>query len=187
MSRQDFIPRDSIAQDTQSLPHVPDAGFWGIKDFAKLFSVTPRTIRFYEDKGLITPSREAGSRVFTPRDYVRVERILRGKRLGFSLDDIREVFEVADGHVTSRIELMRRKDNFRKVVKSLERRRHDIKQVTMEMDMMCQDIESFIQTTPDDEAGAVFKHAAAYAAAFAQTFSDDEYPLGYPATAQMSS
>lgn len=151
-----------------------------------MFNITPRTLRFYEDKGLIAPQRESGSRTFTPHDYIRVERILRGKRLGFSLENIKEVFDVADGQVTSRTELLRRKDNFRKVIKSLERRRHDIKQITLEMDMMCDDIESFVKNSPnDDESATVFAHAAAYEAAFARTFSDDEYPLGYPAAAQL--
>ena len=181
--KADFIPRASIANDSQPLPTVPDSGYWGIKSFAKLFNVTPRTIRFYEDKGLIAPQRESGSRTFTPHDYIRVTRILRAKRLGFSLEDIKEVFDVADGHVKNRAELLRRKDNFRKVIQSLERKRHDIKRITLELNMMCDDIESFVKNAPEgDESTAVFAHAAAYEAAFATTFSDEESPLGYPAT-----
>ena len=78
---------------------------WGIKSFAEIFDVTPRTIRFYEDKGLLSPDRSNGVRVFRPEDRIRFEKIMRGKRLGFTLDDIKEVLDVTDGHVTDRIEL----------------------------------------------------------------------------------
>jgi len=87
---------------------------WGIKSFAEIFGVTPRTIRFYEDKGLLTPARANGVRVFSPDDRIRFEKIMRGKRLGFSLDDIKEVLDVTDGNVTDRIELLRRRKNFEK-------------------------------------------------------------------------
>ena len=48
---------------------------WGIKSFAEIFDVTPRTIRFYEDKGLLTPARANGVRVFSPEDRIRFEKI----------------------------------------------------------------------------------------------------------------
>ncbi|MEL7231207.1 MAG: MerR family transcriptional regulator, partial [Pseudomonadota bacterium] len=64
-----------------------------MRDFADMFGVTPRTVRFYEDKGLLQPERDGQTRRFGPRQQARFERILRGKRLGFSLDDIRAVFD----------------------------------------------------------------------------------------------
>ena len=79
---------------------------WGIQDFARIFKITPRTLRFYEDKGLISPQRQNGSRVFGPRDYVRTERIIRAKDLGFSLDDIKDLFEVIDGNVAGKTALL---------------------------------------------------------------------------------
>lgn len=166
---------------------IPDPGHWGMRDFADMFSITPRTVRFYEDKGLISPKRESGSRIFGPRDYLRVKKILRGKRLGFSLDDIRDVFDVADGHVSDRAELIRRKNNFQAVIRSLKRRRQDIRQLTSEMDALCDDIEQFLEANPDtdaDQPASVFAHAAAYEAAFAKTLitnGDDDYAIGYPA------
>jgi len=96
---------------------------WGIREFADMFDVTPRTIRFYEDKGLLTPARNAGARVFNAEDYVRFERIMRAKRIGFTLDDIKEVLDVTDGHITDRVELLRRKKNFEMVIRTLKRRR----------------------------------------------------------------
>lgn len=55
------------------------------------FDITPRAIRFYEDRGLITPGRNGNRRVYSPRDRVRLKLILRGKRLGLSLEEIRVI------------------------------------------------------------------------------------------------
>jgi DNA-binding transcriptional MerR regulator len=85
---------------------------WGIREFAESFNVTPRTIRFYEDKGLLKPSRNSGARIFDHEDYVRFERIMRAKRIGFRLDDIKEVLDVTDGEITGRSELLKRKKQF---------------------------------------------------------------------------
>ncbi|MCW8903833.1 MerR family transcriptional regulator [Sedimenticola sp.] len=61
-----------------------------VTELAEAFDVTPRTIRFYETKGLISPQRVGSTRVYTYRDHARLKLILRAKRLGFSLTDIRE-------------------------------------------------------------------------------------------------
>ena len=58
---------------------------FSISDLAREFGITPRTIRFYEDQGLLAPRREGLTRVFTRRDRTRLRLALRGKRLGFSL------------------------------------------------------------------------------------------------------
>ena len=62
-----------------------------IGDLSREFGVTPRTIRFYEDEGMLTPDREGQRRLYGRRDRVRLKLILRGKRLGFSLAEIREI------------------------------------------------------------------------------------------------
>ena len=67
-----------------------------ITELAEEFSVTPRTIRFYEDKALLAPRRNGMARVYTRRDRARLKLILRGKRLGFSLADIKEMIELYD-------------------------------------------------------------------------------------------
>ena len=67
-----------------------------IAELAEEFGVTTRTIRFYEDVGLISPLREGHRRVYRPRDRVRLKLVMRGKRLGFSLDEIREMIEIYD-------------------------------------------------------------------------------------------
>ncbi len=69
---------------------------FSIADLAREFDVTTRTIRFYEDEGLIAPARRGRTRIFSARDRVRLKLILRGKRLGFSLDEIREIIDLYD-------------------------------------------------------------------------------------------
>ena len=69
---------------------------YSIQHLSKLYDITPRTIRFYEDKGIITPERQGVTRVFSERDKVRLELTLRGRRLGFSLDEIREIIDMYD-------------------------------------------------------------------------------------------
>jgi DNA-binding transcriptional MerR regulator len=67
-----------------------------IAQIAKEFGVTHRTLRFYEDQGLISPERRGTQRLFRPRDRVRVALVLRGKRLGFSLEEIRRIIDMYD-------------------------------------------------------------------------------------------
>lgn len=144
---------------------------WGIREFADMFDVTTRTIRFYEDKGLLTPARHAGARVFGTEDYVRFERIMQAKRIGFTLDDIKEVLDVTDGHITDRVELLRRKKNFETVIRSLKRRREDIDVISKNMTEICAVITQNVENAPDSEG--VFDLAAAYEAKFKQTMADD--------------
>ncbi len=68
----------------------------GIAELAREFEVTTRTIRFYEDKGLLSPTRDGQRRIYSPRDQVRLRLIMRGKRLGFSLDEIRAMILLYD-------------------------------------------------------------------------------------------
>ncbi len=65
-----------------------------IRQMCDLFQVTARTLRFYEDKELITPIREGQKRLYTKREQARVKLILRGKRFGFSLEQIRELLDL---------------------------------------------------------------------------------------------
>ena len=69
---------------------------YSIRDLAREFDVTTRTIRFYEGEGLISPARRGQTRLFSSRDRVRLKLILRGKRLGFSLGEIREIIDLYD-------------------------------------------------------------------------------------------
>ncbi len=67
---------------------------YSISDLAREFALTPRAIRFYEIEGLITPNRRGQSRIYGERERTRIKLILRGKRLGFALSEIRELFDI---------------------------------------------------------------------------------------------
>src|SRR3954466_14936021 len=69
---------------------------WSIAELAAEYDVTLRTIRFYEDRGLLTPERRGTARVYHARDKVRLGLVLRGKRLGFSLDEIATIVDMYD-------------------------------------------------------------------------------------------
>lgn len=69
---------------------------WSIGELAEEFDTTLRTIRFYEDRGLLAPKRQGTTRIFHTRDRVRLQLILRGKRLGFTLDEIAHVINMYD-------------------------------------------------------------------------------------------
>ncbi len=78
---------------------------YSISDLAHEFDVTARTIRYYEDEGLLTPLREGQTRIYNHRDKIRLKLTLRGKRLGFSLAEIRELFEMYDTDRSSKTQL----------------------------------------------------------------------------------
>ena len=70
--------------------------YMSIREMCDAFDVTPRTLRFYESKELLFPHREGNRRLFTRRDRARLKLILRGKRFGFSLEDIRQLLDLYD-------------------------------------------------------------------------------------------
>lgn len=105
-----------------------------ITELAREHGITTRTIRFYEDQGLIAPLREGQRRIYSPRDRVRLKLILRGKRLGLSLSEIREILDLYDlpeGGEAAQLRLLRAKIRDRRFI--LERQRQDI---TMTIDEM---------------------------------------------------
>jgi DNA-binding transcriptional MerR regulator len=76
---------------------------YSITELCKEFDVTPRTLRFYEQKGLLSPARRGWTRLFSYRDRARLSLILRGKRVGFSLEEIKEMldlYNLRDGQLT---------------------------------------------------------------------------------------
>ena len=106
-----------------------------ISELASQFNVTTRTIRFYEEKGLIHPSRNGRNRVYTKRDRTRLKLVLRGKRLGFSLDETREIIDLYDGQASGERRQLERMCE--KIVESralLTRQLKDIQQSLNEMD-----------------------------------------------------
>ncbi|WP_078082667.1 MerR family transcriptional regulator [Microbulbifer mangrovi] len=107
---------------------------YSISELAQEFGITTRTIRFYEDKGLISPERRGQTRVYTPEDRVRLKLILRGKRLGFSLDESREIIDMYDpahGNVDQLNRLLDRIDAKRQQLRQQQR---DIEKMLAQLD-----------------------------------------------------
>lgn len=101
---------------------------YGIGDLAREFAITLRTLRFYEDKGLLNPKREGLNRIYTRRDRARLKLVLMGKRVGFSLDEIRamlDLYDLKDGQST---QLKVALDKFQGQVDILEAQRRDLDQ-----------------------------------------------------------
>ncbi|MGQ0526349.1 MAG: MerR family transcriptional regulator [Betaproteobacteria bacterium] len=109
---------------------------FSISELAREFGVTTRTIRHYEDQGLLSPRREGTSRIFSARDRVRLKLALRGKRLGFSLSDIRELFELYDLARDERKQL-------EEFLAKLEKRRALLEQQKEDIEVMLNEVTFF--------------------------------------------
>src|SRR5678815_6093516 len=99
---------------------------YSISELAREFEVTPRAIRFYEDQGLISPRRDGQRRVYTPRDRTRLKLTLRGKRLGLTLSEIRELIDMYEPGRDDRPQLERFQEVLDAHRKSLLQQRADI-------------------------------------------------------------
>ena len=107
---------------------------YSISDLAKEFDITTRTIRFYEAEGLLNPQREGQTRIYSERDRVLLKLILRGKRLGFSLSESRELFELYDPSSGNRAQLMRMLEKIGEKRAVLEQQLADIAVMQNELD-----------------------------------------------------
>ena len=117
---------------------------YSIGELSREFDVTTRAIRFYEDEGLLAPSRNGKHRIFNARDRTRLKLILRGKRLGFALSEIRELLDLYDGPEgeAGQLELFIRKlADHRNAL--LEQRR-DIDTVLSEMDTLAEQCQRLL-------------------------------------------
>ena len=111
----------------------PGAHLLTITELAEQLCVTARAIRFYEDKGLISPARAGATRVYTRRELARMQLILRGKRLGFSLRDIKQFLDLYDHdptHVEQRRQLLAR---VRHRIEELEKTRTAVTETLAEL------------------------------------------------------
>jgi len=97
-----------------------------IREMCDTFDVTPRTLRFYESKELLFPRREGQKRLFTRRDRARLKLILRGKRFGFSLEEIRQLLDLYAKGDEQLTQLTRAYELARKRLRDLERQRNDL-------------------------------------------------------------
>jgi len=97
-----------------------------IREMSEAYSVTARTLRFYEGKELLAPLREGQKRLFTRRDRARLTLILRGKRFGFSLEEIRQLLELYDRDDSQLTQLTRTHDVAQARLADMEHQRADL-------------------------------------------------------------
>ena len=112
----------------------PEREAWTIAELAGELGVTLRTIRFYEDLGLIAPARRGTQRVFSSRDRIRLKLILRGRRLGMTLDEIRTIIDMYDAEPGEVGQLQYLLDQLAARRADLEARRRDIEESLVELD-----------------------------------------------------
>ncbi len=109
-----------------------------ISDLSKEFALTTRAIRFYEDEGLIAPTRAGKNRIYGSRERTRLKLILRGKRLGLSLSEIREILDLYETNVDEVPQL-------RKFVEVLESRRALLLQQREDIDVVVAEIDALLR------------------------------------------
>lgn len=138
-----------------SRTEIPSKPSYTITELANEFAITQRAIRFYEDQGLLKPQRKGRTRVYLPGDRVRLKLTLRGKRLGFSLSEIRDMFELYEAQHDEKPQLERFLALLGERRAQLEQQREDIVAVLAEI----QAYERQCRTRLKNPAGAVAKAA----------------------------
>ena len=116
--------------------------YFSITDLTREFDVSTRTIRFYEDEGLISPVRRGRTRLFRPSDRTLLRNILRGKRLGFSIAEIREImsmYKSPPGEI----------GQLRAIIRRVAEKRHDLEQKRRDIDELLAELASAERTCTD--------------------------------------
>lgn len=133
---------------------VSSQATYSISDLSKEFDITTRSIRFYEDQGLIKPRRRGQTRIYSLKDKVRLKLILRGKRLGFSLAETRRLFELYDADKTSTSQLNTMLELVSEKKAALQQQMDDIKVVLMELNSAEQQCKAALETNKQTKTTA---------------------------------
>jgi DNA-binding transcriptional MerR regulator len=113
-----------------------------ISQLAREYEVTPRALRFYEDKGLLTPRREGMNRVYSHRDRARLQLILRGKRVGLSLIEIKEILDLYQ--VDQRAQAQTALKRYKARIVALEAQREDVDAAIETLTTHIRQVEAFL-------------------------------------------
>ncbi|AJE45611.1 MerR family transcriptional regulator [Celeribacter indicus] len=118
-----------------------------IREMCDAVDVTPRTLRFYEAKELLFPIREGQKRLFTPRDRARLKLILRGKRFGFALEEIRQLLNLYSEEDRGQAQMREAREACRQKLAEMEVRRTELLQVMTELEDAIDWVETRLETT----------------------------------------
>ena len=133
------------------------ANTYSISELARELDVTTRTIRFYEEQGMLAPSRRGQERIYTPKDRVTLKLIMRGKRIGFSLAECKALIELYDpqGDNSNQLTNMLGKITERRM--QLDQQLLDIQQMQLELDIAEERCRAALQgkSTGQEEDGSV--------------------------------
>tara|TARA_R110002049_G_scaffold230661_1_gene402764 strand:- start:736 stop:1158 length:423 start_codon:yes stop_codon:yes gene_type:complete len=125
-----------------------------IREMCDAFDVTPRTLRFYESKELLFPIRDGQKRLFTRRDRARLKLILRGKRFGFSLEEIRQLLELYHVGDQQETQLKRTLEVAQTRLEDLEQRRTELDAAISEMKSQMDLVRDMLGDVPEDDRDA---------------------------------
>jgi DNA-binding transcriptional MerR regulator len=125
-----------------------------IREMCDTFEVTPRTLRFYEAKELLFPIREGQKRLFTRRDRARLKLILRGKRFGFSLEEIRQLLDLYDVGDTQQTQLVRSVEIARERLADMIEQRETINAAITDLTEQVKWAEDMIRSAHNTKAAA---------------------------------
>ncbi len=129
------MPRSTVSRRPPSAPGAsPRDGTYTISELAAEFALTTRAIRFYEDEGLLAPRRDGQARVYGERERTRIKLILRGKRLGLALAEIRELLDLYEVGRNERAQLSMFLSMLSERRQRLLQQREDIDAVLIEID-----------------------------------------------------
>ncbi|MFQ5775981.1 MAG: MerR family DNA-binding transcriptional regulator [Kiloniellaceae bacterium] len=121
-----------------------------IRELANEFGVTTRTIRFYEDEGLLAPLRDGRRRIYRPRDRTRLKLILRGRRLGFSLAEVKEIIDLYDAPPGEAGQLAFLLDRIAARRAGLEAKRRDIEASLRDLDAVAENCRKRLEHLKSD-------------------------------------
>lgn len=107
---------------------------YSISDLAKEFDVTTRTIRFYEDKGLLSPQRKGQARIYSASERTKLKLVLRGKRLGLTLEESRDIIEMYDPTGSNKGQLQKLIDKIRERKAYLEQQMNDLEMMKVDLE-----------------------------------------------------
>jgi len=132
---------------------------YSITDLAEEFEVTSRTIRFYEDKGLVEPQRQGLTRIYSRSDRARLKLILRGRRLGFSLQEIKKMIDLYNPEAEPSEQLNYTLQKCEEQLEKLKVQRRDINEAISELEEGIADLKEHLEDQKKSPSGAAKKLA----------------------------